>query len=106
MVYIEGNEWKVWQAHRFNDGWIWTTEVRTWKHKAPMKKELQKLIKALEVTKVPQKVPDGWYTLAEIAKSKNKSICEHQQDDANRHQERGRRGQEVHHTTRQSEGTV
>jgi len=40
-----------------------------------MKKELQKLIKALEVTKVPQKVPDGWYTLAEIAKSKNKSIA-------------------------------
>lgn len=30
---IEGNEWKVWQAHRFNDGWIWTTEIRTWKHK-------------------------------------------------------------------------
>jgi len=30
---IEGNEWKVWQAHRFNDGWIWTTEIKTWKHK-------------------------------------------------------------------------
>jgi hypothetical protein len=29
---IEGNEWKVWQAHRFNDGWIWTTEIKTWKH--------------------------------------------------------------------------
>lgn len=29
---IEGNEWKVWQAHRFNDGWIWTNEIRTWKH--------------------------------------------------------------------------
>jgi hypothetical protein len=30
---IEGNLWKVWQAHRFGDGWIWTTEVTTWKHK-------------------------------------------------------------------------
>lgn len=30
---IEGKEWKVWQAHRFNDGWIWTKEVRTWTHK-------------------------------------------------------------------------
>jgi hypothetical protein len=30
---IEGNEWKVWQAHRFNDGWIWTTEIKTWQHK-------------------------------------------------------------------------
>jgi hypothetical protein len=30
---VEGNEWKVWQAHRFGSGWIWTTEIKTWKHK-------------------------------------------------------------------------
>ena len=40
-----------------------------------MKKELQKLISALESVTAPDKVPDGWFTLSEIAKSKDKSIA-------------------------------
>ena len=28
---IENDQWKVWQAHKFNDGWIWTTEINVWK---------------------------------------------------------------------------
>jgi hypothetical protein len=31
--FVDGNDWKVWLAHRVGDNWVWQSDLNIWSPK-------------------------------------------------------------------------